>query len=320
MNNKTRKQNKKSKHRIFISKQKVKGRNEKKINGKRKTKRTNKVRKRKLLYGGSPYKLERGQYIMVDGTFELDNITPNILTTEYTIKYFDGAMMAFKNLNMTSNVGEMYGCYCPPHKGHFENIKEACEKLDLKVLFLHTNNRNDVSRSRHGIPADFSVKQLCIFAKYLYDTLDLITFISSDGSNATPWEITSDLDNFYNISGTEYDGKESYEKALEYKTKEEKGDPLKNVFPRVFKNFERSTPEKKQTKMKNIVFLRNKNDGLSATKFTECLISIKDVMETDIPDKKTLYEKCYNFLPDFYTETMKYDYINDTMEYKDFFR
>lgn len=318
MNNKTRKQNKKSKHRIFISKQNINNKNDKRKT--KKIRKTNKLKKRKLLYGGSPYKLNRGQYIMVDGTFDLNNIDSNILTTEITIKYFDGAMTAFKELNMTSNVGEMYGCYCPPHKGHFENIKEACERLDLKVLFLHTNNRNDASKSRHGIPADFSVKQLCIFAKYLYDTLDLITFISSEGTNATPWEITNNVDNFYNISGIEYDDKESYEKALEYKNKEEESDPLKRVFPRVFKNFERSTLEKKQTKMKNVVFLRNKNDGLSATKFTQCLLSIKDAMENNIQDKKSLYEKCYNFLPDFYIETMKYDYINETMEYKDFFR
>jgi hypothetical protein len=72
--------------------------------------------------------------------------------------------------------------------------------------------------------------------------------------------------------------------------------------------------------MKNVVFLRNKNDGLSATEFTECLIGIKNQINEPSANSGDIYEKCFMFLPDFYTKEMKYNYINDALKYKEYLK
>lgn len=273
--------------------------------------------------GGNPYRLEKDHYIMIHGGFEFtpESIRDNTLSAEQTVEALKDTIDIFKTNGMTTNVGKMTGCYCPPHKGHYESILNACKELDLRVLFLSSNNRPGASRSRHGMPSEFSAEQLCIFAKQIYMEMgeNIVIFVTAGSSLSTPWEIESNMDKFFIISSFEYDDEESKQLAIQSKALEEAVDPLAKVFPKVFRKFKRSTPEQRQTKVSNKIFLRDKKEGFSATKFTKCLIELRDQLETAGGDKRALYNKCYYFLPDFYTEEMKYNYIETAMNYKEHF-
>lgn len=291
------------------------------------TRKTRKQRHMKLKHkqcGGTIFNLEQNNTIMIDSDFELtpQRVKENTLTGKQTIQKVYELVEVFKQRGMTTNVGSMYGCYCPPHKGHYENILTACKELDLRILFLHTANTYNVSGSRHGIPAEFSVEHLCIFAKEIHNMLDknIIIFISSGSINSYTWDIESNMDTMYDISGYEYDTEDEKLKASAYKDKEESTDALERVFLKIYKNFERSTPEKKQTKVLRKIFIRDKKDGLSATKLTECLIQLKTHLETDNTSTKETYKKCYSYIPDFYTDDMKYNYVDNALRYKEFFR
>jgi hypothetical protein len=290
----------------------------------RKTRKRRHMKLKHTQRGGTIFNLEQNNTIMIDSDFELtpQQIKQNTLTGKQTIQKVYALVELFKSRGMSTNVGSMYGCYCPPHKGHYENILTACKELDLRILFLHTANTYNASSSRHGIPAEFSVEHLCIFAKQIHNILDknIIIFISAASTNSYTWDIESNMDTLYDITGYEFDTEDEKIKAIAYKEKEESTDALERTFLKVYKNFERSTPEKKQTKVLRKVFIRDKKDGLSATKLTECLIDIKNKLETDATPSKEIYKKCYSYIPEFYTEDMKYNYVDNALRYKDFFR
>lgn len=284
----------------------------KRTHRKKSTKRL--IRKQK---GGNPYDLSFGRnYIYVDSDFDINN--PYILSEKDVLNFTEDLIDDFMQYEGERfNVGAIMGCFCPPHKGHYDYIKKACEDLDLNILFLGSTNSG---KGRHGIPPEFSIKQLCNMAAEISSTQGAKVFVSLKD---IPFSITSKMTNLYIIETVEVP-KES-ELAQQGITKEdairqkeydkniiENKDPLERTSRNFLNKFDRSTPQERQTKVQNKVYIRDGDDGYSATQLTKCLMNIRD--------NQGDYGQCFYFLPDFYTDEMKYEYINDAMQYSEFFR
>lgn len=285
-------------------------------------KRINKTRlikkKRHIQRGGNAYNLSSGRkYIYVDHTFDGNN--PVVLSEQETVDQVNTLVNNVVQYDgERCNVAVLSGCFCPPHKGHYEYIKNVCVELNINILFLDSTNKS--SGGRHGIPGEFSIEQLCVFAKEINDTQGANIFVSH---NDIPYSITNAMTKLYLTSGFEIPKDEellnkgmSKEEALRKKMNDkdlfEQKDPLERASRIFLKNFERSTDLHKQEKVQNVGFIRDESDGLSATKLTKCLIKIRD--------NGGRYDECFYFLPDFYTDEMKHNYINQAMKYKDNFK
>jgi hypothetical protein len=186
-------------------------------------------------------------------------------------------------------VGTIAGCFCPPHKGHFAMILEACRDNKLDIVFVKTVNRDKASSARHGVPAQASIKILSIYAKYIYDTVGTEVFISTE---FIPWDIPNTVDKILNIKVIELEG-EVTKQAMEQAKEQEQANPLLGTVRRYLSNFDKVN----NTKVFNRVMFRNTTKGVSATNYIRTM--------------KTLLTETAKFLPDFMTEQEKYQLIAD---------
>ena len=183
-------------------------------------------------------------------------------------------------------VGMVSGCFCPPHKGHFAMIFEACRQNKLDILFLKTVNN---SRPRHGVPLEVSLKVLSIYAKYIYDELGTHVFVSSDG---IPWSIPNTVNKILNIEVMELKGEPTELNRTQAK-EQESANFLTGTSRTYLRNFDKVN----NTKVFRRVMFRNSENGLSATIF--------------IREMKSMLTETAKFLPDQMPETEKYQLIAD---------
>ena len=80
----------------------------------------------------------------------------------------DNLDILFDSLN-GKTIGLMSGCFCPPHKGHYNSFLRMLQnrELDLDILVLESLNDKKAESSRHGTPFSHSVFALNMFANYL---------------------------------------------------------------------------------------------------------------------------------------------------------
>ena len=100
------------------------------------------------------------------------------------------------------NVGFMTGCYCPPHKGHYDTWANACDDLHLDILCLRSTNRGIITKSRHGMPYEFTRDTIVEWGKELfraYNTILMISYEDSSSENPYYWDIPDTLNHLYNI-------------------------------------------------------------------------------------------------------------------------
>ena len=186
-------------------------------------------------------------------------------------------------------VGLMSGCFCPPHKGHFQAIYDACHKYNIDILFLRTQNSPNKDRSRHGLPLSVSLTLLCIYAKYIYSKLGTEIIISPED---IPWNINSSMDKLLMIDVIEVDGepKEEHIKAA-------KDIQKINALEGTTRNFLINFDKVNNNKVFKVVLFRNKETGISATSFVKSM--------------KRLLVDSASFLPDGLSESEKYGLIAD---------
>ena len=199
------------------------------------------------------------------------------------------------------NVGIIAGCFCPPHKGHYQTIYDACAKNKLDYMFIHTMNNSNAIKSRHGVPALFSIKMLSYFAKNINKYLDTQFFISNT-SQSIPWDINNSMNKIYMIDVVEMDG-EPTESNMEYVRERVDTDPLANAARRYLINFKPNVDKKVQYS----VLFRNKLTSLSATSFVKSIIKYRDGSIDDLRES-------ISYLPDFIDESTKIQIIKDMIK------
>ena len=199
------------------------------------------------------------------------------------------------------NVGIMAGCFCPPHKGHYQTIYDACAKNNLDFMFIKTTNNSNVQKSRHGVPASFTIKMLSYFAKYINNKLGTQFFISNT-SESLPWNINNSMKKLYEIDIVELDG-EPTENDIENANKREQKDPLANAARRYLINLKPNDDMKVQYS----VLFRNKSTSISATSFIKSIIKLRDGVTLD-------FTESMSYLPDFLNEETRRKIIKDIIK------
>ena len=70
-----------------------------------------------------------------------------------------------------------YGCFCPPHAGHYNLLTYVIEKTRPNIVVITTTNREE--DSRHGVPLSFTLKTWKNWAKILQQKYGVDTYVSS---------------------------------------------------------------------------------------------------------------------------------------------
>ena len=188
------------------------------------------------------------------------------------------------------NILLMAGCFCPPHKGHFEMLRNNIIDNDRAYVFIW-----DGGGYRHGfypdenlylwsnyiklLPADQVDKVHLIKLDRAEDIHPVITGIKHNMNHYFKMALEGKKINFNILLGSDY----TKERVSEIKDKLEiKDDKINGIINVSFKIIERRT------------------DGISATNFVRSL-TYRDFGEylpdeLDIPDNKIIRGKVYGFL------------------------
>ena len=217
----------------------------------------------------------------------------------------DNEGLLFDNLT-GKTLGIMHGCFCPPHKGHYNSFKKAIVDLNLDILLLKSLNDNNPNSSRHGTPLNHTIKILELYAIKLKKETDCIVLIIKSPSsvfmkNNRPIKINKygwiphTIKQIYDINYVE--------------TEEDLLKPEKTIS----RNFQKLYfPELRRMeaeyKYKYIRYIREK-DGLSATKFVNALIKYKDDRSEE--NKR----ECLKFI-DHLNDEEQENYLSDVIQYK----
>jgi len=235
--------------------------------------------------------------------------------------YYDS--LIDKNITLVS------GCFCPPHRGHYELIKRTVENakiildedIDVVLIDFVVSFDVDMYQSRHGIPYVQSLKMMKLYLQKISSLFPKVIFyLSKDKDMYFTSRIPIDIEtgkilikkklNVVSLEG--YD--ESQVDDLVKKTKER----LYNV-----KNFgfayprgnERTSVQqhydyiRKQLEEKMfIILLDRKEDGPSATKFT---IFLRKGLEFQDISKETIQ----HFFPDTLSDDEIKELIQDMKKY-----
>ena len=190
----------------------------------------------------------------------------------------DNLDLLFDSLN-GKTVGLMSGCFCPPHKGHYNSFLKMLQnrELDLDILILESLNDEKPEKSRHGTPFSHSVFALDKFANYLEEKTGKKVLVRNamgalykgKGYNLLQYPyIPSSIKKVYRI--TIFD--EIYEKNPS------KPKTLNQLSRILFRNLRNGNEDKYEQK----IFYRreiekNSVDKLSATKFVKAIKEGRDV-------------------------------------------
>ena len=85
------------------------------------------------------------------------------------------------------NIISLCGCYCPPHKGHYNmiknNILNASETIGENIdcaLINFTSFGNNIYKSRHGVPYEQSLNMMILYLLKLSKELNVTFFLQKD--------------------------------------------------------------------------------------------------------------------------------------------
>ena len=200
----------------------------------------------------------------------------------------------------------MGGCYCPPHKGHYNSFLKAIDMYKLDVLFIETtNSATNPEYSRHGTPASHTLETLNKWANKIHKETGTEVFINN---SSAPYKsnyqfIPRNVGHVYSIS-IYNDVKEDNQRTLLDKTSKNyliqlKADPWKNNKTRNTTLYNKATTVESE---------RERAENLSATEFTRCLINVQ---KSDTRKNRDLCSKFINHLS---TEERD-EYIDSIIQY-----
>jgi hypothetical protein len=190
----------------------------------------------------------------------------------------DNLDLLFDSLN-GKTVGLMSGCFCPPHKGHYNSFLKMLQnrELDLDILILESLNDEKPEKSRHGTPLSHTNFALDMFAKYLEE---------KTGKNVLVRNAPGALykDKGYNLLQYPYIPlliKKVYRLTIldeKYEKSPSKPKTLNQLSRILFRNLRNGNEDKYEQK----IFYRreiekNSVDKLSATKFVKAIKEGEDV-------------------------------------------
>ncbi len=219
-------------------------------------------------------------------------------------------------------VGIMNGCYCPPHKGHFNSWEYACQEFKLSILCITSVNVDKKHRARHMIPYEFTQKIILEWGKELYRKYNTTVMFTDINEISTFWNIPSNVQKLYDINVHETNNDDEMREIKEQliaKHKADGDDFLEGTttvrrymthFKTLKADLLKAGKIYDKTEYRNM--FRDLN-GPSATKFTKCIVKNRN----ESIDSK----KCFEFLPDFLSDESKIayfkeiytKYINDSM-------
>lgn len=215
------------------------------------------------------------------------------------------------------NIININGCFCPPHKGHYNmiknNILSAIETIGENIdcaLISFTSFGNNIYNSRHGVPYEQSLNMMILYLSKLSKELNVTFFLQKDKDSYFGSEVPISEDGKILIN--------KMVDVLSFENNESQEEKEKNIRETIFKkhnvkNFAFNFPRgplkniifkysdyiKKQLEEK-IIIVESVRDlsGPSATKFTRFL-------RKNIPFEEINKDEINFFLPDTLTNDEK---------------
>jgi hypothetical protein len=179
------------------------------------------------------------------------------------------------------------GCFCPPHVGHFDNIRRYIENnSNVKIIVNQL-----ASFSRHRVPKDVSVNIMKTYIKELLP-IDRVSLVFREGkNNLLNHKFVKEADVFVNLRGNEKKRKYEQEflQPVNKGVKVNKRMINKTVVDNLTNNhFNRELLQ--QNKHVIYYYTDRGENGPSATLFTETIAKYKNNNAT--------YEDVIKFLPE----------------------
>lgn len=187
------------------------------------------------------------------------------------------------------------GCFCPPHVGHFNNIKRYIENNNNVKIIVN----QQASYGRHHIPSDLSINIMKTYINELLPVNRVSLVFRESKNNLINHKFIKEADVFVSLRGNEK--KRKYEQHfLQSPTLGTKG-----TFGITIKRDAQSTINNSYfnkvllQKHKTVIYYYIKRDenGPSATAFTESIAKYKN--------RKVTYNDVIKFLPERLEDNIK---------------
>jgi len=183
------------------------------------------------------------------------------------------------NDNLMLNKNKSYciyshGCFCPPHKGHFDGLNQVLNIVDNKKVKVFINQ---IGGKRHGVNRETNIFIMETYLKDCYSHIDYKLFINNHRDKILTKENLNNIDEIIILRGLEIND----DNVNEY-------NKIKNI------NDYKYTPIANNYNRNIIIFMGKRYKGLSATDFGNNLIKLK----TDKNNRHNNLKKCFNFIPD----------------------
>nr|QBK86642.1 MAG: cytidylyltransferase-like protein [Marseillevirus LCMAC102] len=185
----------------------------------------------------------------------------------------------YKKLHRETSYLIYAGCFCPPHKGHYDVIKKYVDSYDNIYIFIW-----DPEESRHGVPAKMNQKVWKTWAQKLGTNVHIILVDENDNPLlfSQNWVVNHVAEN---SKITFMVGSDYTEKRIEN---------LQNSFEDIAKMQNKYYP--------NASYKQLTRSKYSATDFVKCL--------------KNPVKSCENYIPEEMGKEWGKEYINKLRTYK----
>jgi len=218
----------------------------------------------------------------------------------------------FESFYKDKTVGIMSGCFCPPHKGHYNSFLQAInsgtkEKYKLDFLFIETTNSGTKSEgSRHGTPVSHTLETLNKWANKIYEEIGTQVFINNsvDPYKSNYQFIPRNVGHVYDISVYDSVPEDNQRKLLDR--------TAKNFLIQLKKDQWGNNNTRNTTlynKASTVESERDRTENLSATEFTRCLMNVQ---QKDTKENRELCSKFINHL----SPSERDEYIDSIIQYK----
>jgi glycerol-3-phosphate cytidylyltransferase-like family protein len=240
------------------------------------------------------YNYSVDKIIKIKNIDKIDNIHINNedIKTEF---YWNNLNQNYKVNNEKKYCILFNGCFCPPHKGHINAIKEVMKIFNnnCKIIINQLAYTN-----RHGIPKDFSKFLLEKYIKVVFNSNPNIKILFRAQNKEMFFnEFVLNSDILVVIKGDEFD-----ENNIKINQK------YINKYSKIIKYL-----NKKNIKV-DFIFQSRIHDEISATKFISNIINYKKKYNNDIEYEKNIFE-IFFMIPDEINLKDKYIILKEILDF-----